>query len=104
MMEKIIKDYKENVVIDRVHPIGAGKQVVLNFDNGYGASLVQFPGSYGGESGLYEIAVIKFKNGDLDNYELTYDTPVTDDVLGYLDEAECIKTFEEIKALPAKKE
>jgi hypothetical protein len=53
----------------------AGK---IMFENGYGASVIRSEHSYGGSRGLYELAV-------LDNdVKLTYDTPITDDVLGYL--------------------
>ena len=48
------------------------------FDNGYGASIVCTPHTYGGDKGLYEIAVLDSEG------MLTYDTPVTDDVIGYL--------------------
>jgi hypothetical protein len=48
------------------------------FKNGYGASVIRHEHSYGGKKGLYELAV-------LDNEgNLTYDTPVTNDVLGFL--------------------
>jgi len=47
------------------------------FDNGYEASVVKSDYTYGGKNGLYELAV--FKDG-----EICYDTPVTDDVIGYL--------------------
>jgi hypothetical protein len=50
----------------------------IQFDNGYGASVVKTPHTYGGDKGLYELAV-------LDNEgNLTYATSVTDDVIGYL--------------------
>jgi hypothetical protein len=55
---------------------GVGGKIV--FDNGYGASVVSHNYSYGGNSGLYELTVLD-KDG-----ELTYDTPITSDVLGYL--------------------
>jgi len=54
-----------------------GVQARITFDNGYGASVVKSPYTYGGDKGLYELAV--FKNG-----EITYATPITDDVIGYL--------------------
>jgi len=48
------------------------------FENGYGASVVSHMMSYGGKLGLYELAVLD-KEG-----ELTYDTPITNDVVGHL--------------------
>ena len=54
-----------------------GVQARITFENGYGASVVKTPYTYGGDRGLYELAV--FKDG-----EITYATPITDDVIGYL--------------------
>ena len=56
----------------------SGVQARIEFDNGYGASVVCTPYTYGGDKGLYEIAVL---NSD---GNLTYSTSVTDDVIGYL--------------------
>jgi hypothetical protein len=50
-----------------------------SFANGYGASVVSHDFSCGGSQGFFEVAVLD-SNGDL-----CYTTPVTDDVLGYLD-------------------
>jgi hypothetical protein len=50
------------------------------FPNGYGVSVVQFPGSYGYEEGLYEVAILK---GLEEDWEICYDTPITDDIIGY---------------------
>lgn len=58
-----------------------GIQARVDFENGYGASVVRHDNSYGGKDGLYELAVLK--DGDL-----CYDTPITSDVLGFLTEAE----------------
>lgn len=55
---------------------GVGGRII--FDNGYGASVVSHQYSYGGKKGLYELAVL-----DNDG-QLTYDTPITNDVMGYL--------------------
>ncbi len=63
------------------------------FDNGYGASVVVGPYTYGGEDGLYELAVLGSDG------KLTYDTPVTDDVEGYLTENEVTKLMEQIQKL-----
>jgi hypothetical protein len=77
----------------QLHPMGMGKQCIVQYSNGYGASIVQGPHTYGGKDGLYELAVFG-KDG-----EITYDTPITNDVLGYLSEAEVEKTLLEIKNL-----
>jgi hypothetical protein len=50
----------------------------IQFDNGYGASVVCTPYTYGGDKGLYEIAVLGSDG------HITYDTSVTNDVIGYL--------------------
>ena len=54
-----------------------GVQDIYTFDNGYSASVVSNEFSFGGRDGLYELAVIY-------NDAIVYDTPITDDVLGYL--------------------
>lgn len=63
------------------------------FDNGYGASVVVGPYTYGGEDGLYELGVLG------SNGKLTYDTPVTDDVEGYLSEDDVTRLLEQIQNL-----
>lgn len=76
------------------HPSGMGGIVSrIKFDNGYGASVVQGPHTYGGEDGLYELAVLD-SNGDL-----TYDTPITSDVEGYLSEAQVTDLLTKIQQL-----
>lgn len=69
-----------------------GIQAVASFDNGYEASVVKSPMSYGGAEGLYEIAVLKDDN-------IVYDTPITDDVLGYLTEEDVTKVLNDIASL-----
>ena len=64
------------------------------FDNGYGASVICHKYSYGNEDGLYELAV--FKDGDI-----TYDSPITNDVIGYLTPREVVMLLRDIEALPA---
>jgi hypothetical protein len=65
----------------------------IQFDNGYGASVVKHEFSYGGKDGLYELAVLD-TNGDL-----TYETPITDDVIGYLREEDVTDVMEKIQKL-----
>jgi len=59
-------------------PFMVGKKARMMFENGYGVSVVSHNFSYGGKDGLYELAVLD------SNGELTYTTPITSDVLGYL--------------------
>jgi hypothetical protein len=72
--------------------MGIGFIARINFDNGYGASVVKSIYSYGGNQGLYELAVIK------DN-AICYDTPITDDVIGYLTEDDVNKYLGQIQNL-----
>lgn len=50
----------------------------MMFGNGYGVSVVKHKYSYGFNLGLYEMAILDT------NGEIVYDTPITNDVLGYL--------------------
>ena len=58
-----------------------GIQKVYKFPNGYGASVIKHKGSYGYHKGLWEVAV-------LFHGELCYDTEITNDVLGHLNDPE----------------
>lgn len=81
----------------KAHPNSVGgKQAKVFFPNGYGASIVQFDGSYGSEDGLWELAVLR---GDESDWSLTYDTPITDDVRGYLRDSDVTAIMAEIAAL-----
>lgn len=74
-------------------PFMVGKKSRMHFDNGYGVSVVSHSYSYGGRDGLYEVAVLD-KNG-----ELTYDTPVTNDVIGYLTEEDVTDVMKQVQSL-----
>jgi hypothetical protein len=78
------------------HKIKDGVQAKHFFSNGYGVSVVRFPGSYGFEDDLYEVAILQ---GTEDNWNITYDTPITDDVLGHRDEQDINIILEEVQAL-----
>ena len=60
-----------------------GIQAKIFFPNGYGASVIRSEHSFGGNRGLYELAVLK--GGEWDS-KLCYDTYLTKDVIGHLDE------------------
>lgn len=69
-----------------------GLQVSFNFKNGYGVSAIRFPGSYGHKSQLWELAV-------LDKGNITYNTPITDDVIGYCDDDDIAEIIHKVKNL-----
>jgi len=67
---------------------------VIEFDNGYQASIVSHQYSYGGENGLFEIAILDREG------EFVYDTWITPDVIGHLDFAGVAATLKDIEELP----
>ena len=87
-----MKTFKD--IIFKSNPMGEEFGIVsrTEFDNGYEVSVVKSKYTYGGDKGLYELAV--FKDG-----EITYDTPITEDVMGYLTEQEVTDTFIKIQEL-----
>lgn len=70
-----------------------GIQCRIQFENGFGASVIRHEHTYGGKDGLYELAVLDTEG------EITYDTSVTDDVVGYLTEDGVTTLLAEIQNL-----
>jgi hypothetical protein len=66
---------------------------VIEFENGYSASIVSHALSYGGRHGLFEVAV-------LHDGEIVYDTPITNDAIGWLDFAGVAGILKDIEELP----
>jgi hypothetical protein len=79
------------------NPLTGGVQARYNFYNGYSASVIKGPYTYGGLKGLYKLAICI---GNL----LVYDTPITDDVLGWLTPEDVTKILIQIEALPPRGE
>lgn len=69
-----------------------GLQSKYKFPNGFGASLIYTPVSYD-----LELAVLDFRD-DPDG-TITYDTPIANDVLGYLSWAKAVEYLIQIKDL-----
>jgi hypothetical protein len=69
-----------------------GIRIRYEFDNGYGASIIRHQFSYGGDRGLWELAVTV-------GGEVYTDSPITDDVLGFLSEQDLIDALIKIKGL-----
>lgn len=58
-MNELVKigQYEYTAELRELH---GGPQAIFHFDNGYGASVIQNGMSYGADSGLWELAVLKF--------------------------------------------
>lgn len=75
------------------HPAGmGGTRAKHTFENGFGVSVITGAMFYTDENRPYEIAVTD-KDG------ITYDTHITDDVIGHLSEAEANKIIADVAAL-----
>ena len=70
-----------------------GEHYGVTFVNGYGASVIRSAYSYGGNGGLFELAVIGADG------HLCYDTPITCDVIGWLTRADVASLLERIESL-----
>lgn len=79
------------------HPANLGGTMAkVFFNNGFGASVITGEMFYSSSDRPYEIAVLK---GDSVSSELTYDSGLTSDVMGYLTEEEANKALSDIEAL-----
>jgi hypothetical protein len=76
------------------NPMGEDFGIVsrTQFDNGYAVSVVKSEYTYGGKDGLYELAIFK-------DDEICYDTPITNDVLGYLTDRDVTEVLIKIQQL-----
>lgn len=99
---------KENVVTVESSEDKLSLRVVYRFPNGYGAdisrakSTMPFLGreylTYT-DANTWELAVIRFNSEDNTDYNLVYNTPITDDVLGYLPDSEVNEILSQIEKL-----
>ena len=75
-----------------------GEHYIFHFRNGYGASVIRGPYSYGGPNKLFELAVLKRNQRYPRYWDITYDTPITNDVLGWLTADEVTEKLTEISS------
>ena len=71
-----MKEFKDLEFIDK-DIVVPSQMAKLEFDNGYGVSVITGYGAYGSTNAPYELAVLK-------DGSLCYDTEITNDVIGYL--------------------
>lgn len=92
-----MKTFNDLVFEQHINPsIKDAKQARMQFDNGYGISVL-----LGGE-GIYSNGIDTYEVGILHNDELCYDSGLCDDIFAYRTESEVTKIMEEIQQLPNK--
>ena len=90
-MECILK-LDTNIYLVKKNKLAEGIQYEYSFPNGYGASVIKTTYSYGGEAGLWELAVLY-------QDELCYTSGITDDVIGHLTSKDVKSLLERIYAI-----
>ena len=71
-----------------------GVQAIAEFPNGFGASIIKSDSSFGGKSGLFELAVLDNETGNINST-----TDITDDVIGWQDESDIDRILNAISML-----
>ena len=85
------------------HPAGNGFQGLAEFPNGYGVSVVRFKlsrpfgpqigyGSYTSDEDEWELAILK-------DGSITYNTPITEDVIGHLTKDQVTEIMKQVQEL-----
>lgn len=77
--EKYLEYIVEHHEVDR----GGNERTRYKFQNGFGASVIYGPTSYG-----LEVAVAEYDHQG--NWYMTYDTELTDDVIGHVEDLEAV--------------
>lgn len=100
-----MKKFKD--LIFNQHEAWEGLQAVMFFENGYGISVIRFKidnicyGSYTDNETEWEIAILY---GNNEKFGITYNTPITDDVIGHLTDDEVTDIMKRIQELPSEEE
>lgn len=98
-------EYKDYLVLEKHNDKYWGNEdnyrYVFRFENNLGASVIKHWGSYGYEEDLFELAVLGFKE---ESWNILYNTDITYDVLGYLNNDEVLGYLKYIKELDRRDE
>jgi hypothetical protein len=85
--------FEQHLMKKSTHKHFGGFQYEFQFDNGFGASVIKHNESYGNVDDLFELAVLN------EDGEITYDTYIADNVIGWLTNEEVIDYFKAIQSL-----
>lgn len=91
------KDLERFIAFDGQN--NSGYQMIVKFDNGFGASIINNIYSHTRNDQEFELGVIEKTGEEKNDWELCYTTEITDDVIGYLSEEEIIEYLYKIKDL-----
>lgn len=86
-------------IFEAFHQDELKEQRVYRFSNGYGASVVRGPKTYGGLEGHWELAVIRFYGDAFHQFDVDTTTCITDKVIGDLADHEVNTLLVAISAL-----
>ena len=90
--------YEDHLLHKKISKEHNAAQYVFKFKNNYGASVIKNKWSYGYKEDLWELAIVTFIDED-DAFEICDQTPITNDVLGCLTNAEVKYLLGKIKEL-----
>lgn len=91
-----MKTFKDLVFNKHFNFPSFATQAKMFFPNGYGISVVTGEFAYSNRENPYECGVLK---GNSDEWSLTYDTPITNDVIGYCNEEKVTEIMKQIQEL-----
>ena len=97
-MDSLVKNIsdKRDELVHAFESAQGDFQAQLHFTNGYGVSVIRSQYTYGGRSGLFELAVLKDTGVE---WDMCYDTEITGDVLGWLTAEEVVEYMERVSKL-----
>lgn len=95
-MKTVIKGFEKYIYTPQLGYENFEDQTLYKFKNDWGASIIYHQGSYGYEQGLVELGIVRWFG---DKYMLSYDTYLTDDVLGDLTQEQAKLILQKIKEL-----
>ena len=88
-----IKQYNKYII--DFNSINSGMQVMFRFPNNYGLSIVCHSFSYGRDDNKFEVAIIRFNSEDDKDWDITYSTSITNNVLAYQSKDDVLNVIEQ---------